>query len=211
MTVSSGPPSTIEVDKYGVSQLSDEQVSFIEKVISEQELDWDDGIILDDDKSTEVKKDIRSCKTCFLPVRDELVEMFGSMIQDYNNMHSGWNYDLEFIEAIQLAHYYEGDYYDWHIDSFSTPSIQTDHQYHPNKPYNRKVSVTVFLNDPDEYEGGEFDLETTGPNAEERYDVMKLPKGSIVVFPSFMWHRVRPVTSGVRKSLVLWIQGPPFK
>ena len=39
----------------------------------------------------------------------------------------------------------------------------------------------------------------------------KMPKGTMIVFPSYMWHRVRPVTSGVRKSLVLWIQGPPFK
>ena len=203
----------ISFDPYGLTSLSEEQINLIEQVINESELEWDDAILLEDEDSSEEKKDssIRSCKTSFLPVRDELVNMFGKLILDYNNNHSGWNFDLEFIEAIQLCDYHEGDFYNWHIDSFKNPSIQTEHQYHPDRPYNRKVSVTIFLNDPDEYEGGEFDLETAGPNVELRYHTMKMPKGTAVVFPSYMWHRVRPVTSGVRKSLVLWIQGPPFK
>ena len=169
--------------------------------------------MIEDEDSEQIvsNSSVRSCKTGFLPRRDELVKLFGNLIKDYNDNYSGWKYDLEFIEAIQLGHYYEGDFYDWHIDSFKDPRIRTKQEVNPDKPYNRKVSVTVWLNDPEEYEGGEFDLETGGPNAEKRYDTMKLPKGSIVVFPSHMWHRVRPVTSGVRKSLVLWIQGPPFK
>ena len=75
----------------------------------------------------------------------------------------------------------------------------------------RKLSTTIWLNEPDEYEGGEFDIEVRGPHDESRYDSLKLPKGSIVVFPSNKWHRVRPVTSGVRKSLVTWFRGCPFK
>jgi len=205
----------IPVAPYGVSTLSEQDLNTIENVINDPELNlkFEDAILLDDEDSTKETENssVRSCKTCFLPVRDDLVQLFGNLIQDYNNIHSGWNFDLEFIESIQLSNYHEGDHYDWHIDSFKNPSIQTDHQYHPNKPYNRKVSVTVWLNDPEEYEGGEFDLEISGPNAEKRFETMKMPKGSIVVFPSYMWHRVRPVTSGVRKSLVLWIQGPPFK
>ena len=204
------------VAPYGVSTLDEKDLNIIENVINDPELDLklDDAILLADEDSTKAPiKDnsVRSGKTCFLPVRDDLVELFGNLVQDYNNVHSGWKYDLEFIEAIQLGHYHEGDFYDWHTDAFKNPSIQTDHQYHPDKPYNRKVSITVWLNDPDEYEGGEFDLETLGPIAETRFETMKMPKGTIVVFPSYMWHRVRPVTSGVRKSLVLWIQGPPFK
>ena len=203
----------ITVDPYGITNLSEEQFNLVEKIINESELEWNEGVLLQDEDSTIAPiedNSIRSCKACFLPVRDELVDMFGQLIIDYNNNHSGWNYDVEFIEALQVCDYYEGDFYDWHTDSFANPSIQTKHQYHPDKPYNRKISATVFLNDPDEYEGGELDLETGGPNAEVRYDTMKMPKGTVVVFPSSMWHRVRPITSGVRKSLVLWIQGPPF-
>ena len=201
------------VDPYGLTKLDEKQLNIIEKIISDCELELHDAILLDDEDSSEKKEDlsVRSCKTSFLPVNDELTELFGKLIQDYNLNFSGWRFDIEFIEAIQLGHYHKGDFYDWHIDSFQNPSFQTQHEYHPNKPYNRKISVTVFLNDPEEYEGGEFDLETRGPNSNERYDTFKMPKGSVIVFPSYMWHRVRPVTSGVRKSLVLWIQGPPFK
>ena len=72
--------------------------------------------------------------------------------------------------------------------------------------------MTIWLNDPDEYEGGEFDIETKSPLEEIRYDTLKLSKGSIVIFPSNkVWHRVRPVTSGERKSLVGWFSGPAFR
>ena len=71
--------------------------------------------------------------------------------------------------------------------------------------------MTIWLSDPDEYEGGEFDIESEGPYADLRYDTLKLPKGSIIIFPSSFWHRVRPVISGVRKSLVIWFQGPSFR
>ena len=75
----------------------------------------------------------------------------------------------------------------------------------------RKLSTTIWLNDPDEYEGGEFDIEVNGPLDSIRYETLKLSKGSIVIFKSDKWHRVRPVTSGVRKSLVTWFRGPPFR
>ena len=75
----------------------------------------------------------------------------------------------------------------------------------------RKISISIWLNDPDEYEGGELDIEVGGPRDDLRYHTFKLPKGSIIVFPSHSWHRVRPVTSGVRKSLVVWFSGPPFR
>ena len=83
-----------------------------------------------------------------------------------------------------------------------------------SQEFNRKISVTIWLNDPQEYEGGEFDLEVRGPSLPDwmrRYDTFKLPKKSIIIFPSNKWHRVRPVTSGIRKALVLWFQGPPFR
>ena len=203
------------VAPYGLSTLTEQDLNIIENVINDSELrsKFEDAMLFcDQDSTREPMEDnsIRSGKTAFLPINEELVQLFVTIIGDYNNKHSGWNFDLEFIESIQLTHYHEGDHYDWHIDSFKNPS-KTDDQNHLNKLYNRKVSATIWLNDPDEYEGGEFDLETLGPIAETRFETMKMPKGTIVVFPSYMWHRVRPVTSGVRKSLVLWIQGPPFK
>jgi PKHD-type hydroxylase len=67
-----------------------------------------------------------------------------------------------------------------------------------------------MLSDPSEYEGGELDLEFGKPNDKPRYTSFKLPKGGLVFFQSDVWHRVCPITSGVRKSLVAWFSGPPY-
>jgi PKHD-type hydroxylase len=75
----------------------------------------------------------------------------------------------------------------------------------------RKISMTLFMNDPSEYEGGEFDLEIYKPETDCRYETFKLKRGSAIFFQSDVWHRVRPVKSGVRKSIVAWFYGPPYK
>ena len=74
------------------------------------------------------------------------------------------------------------------------------------------------LTDGSEYEGGEleFDFRNYDPHIRDELKHLKqakeiLPKGSIVVFPSFVWHRVKPVTKGTRYSLVMWNLGYPFK
>ena len=73
------------------------------------------------------------------------------------------------------------------------------------------VSMSLFLSNPDEYEGGELDLELYGPDAyPERSNTFRCLKGEALFFQSDYWHRVRPVKSGVRKSLVAWFFGPPF-
>lgn len=71
--------------------------------------------------------------------------------------------------------------------------------------YERKISASIMLTDPKKYEGGEFELITNG-NIEEPF-VVKPNKGDVIFFASWMPHRVRPVTSGVRKSLVCWVMG----
>jgi PKHD-type hydroxylase len=63
------------------------------------------------------------------------------------------------------------------------------------------ISVTVFLNAPEEYDGGELVMDTTG--GEVPY---KLAAGSAVVYPSTMLHRVNEVTRGTREVAVTWVQ-----
>lgn len=83
--------------------------------------------------------------------------------------------------------------YDWHHDI----------DWNGSSEYDRKISVTVQLSDPSEYEGGKFEfLETGQPKEEARM------KGTVLMFPSYLQHRVTPVTEGVRKSLVAWFSGP---
>lgn len=85
-------------------------------------------------------------------------------------------------------------HYTWHVDSgFSTK-------------VSRKLSVVVQLSDPSEYEGGDLEIMTG-------VDPIKVDKkkGLVTVFPSYVLHRVTPVTKGIRKSLVVWCVGPSFK
>ena len=78
-----------------------------------------------------------------------------------------------------------------------------------------KLSVTVTLSDPKDYKGGELEFDFRNMDPDKKPSILKckeiLPKGSLVVFPSFVWHRVCPVKSGERNSLVIWNLGYPFK
>ena len=76
-----------------------------------------------------------------------------------------------------------------------------------------KLSITVSLSDPRDYEGGflEFAVPHHEPTKCEFIKARQaMPRGSIIVFPSYTWHRVTPVTSGTRLSLVQWNLGPGY-
>lgn len=132
------------------------------------------------------------------------------------NRLAGWNFQWDWSESCQFTKYEPGQFYDWHCDSWEVPYDK------PNDPNSngkiRKLSVTISLSDPSEYEGGnlEFDFRNNADWAENRKAKIKecteiRPRGSIIVFPSFCWHRVNPVTKGTRYSLVIWNLGWPFK
>lgn len=107
---------------------------------------------------------------------------------------NAFNVKVDNIADIQYTEYHasEGGHYDWHQDSFWTEE----------KPYDRKLSVTVQLSNPNEYEGGEFEFdEIENPKNSKQ-------KGTVLIFPSYIRHRVKPITKGVRKSLVAWFEGP---
>jgi len=136
-------------------------------------------------------------------------------IQEANKL-AGWNYDWNFSESCQFTKYKLNQYYDWHCDSWDKPYDKPEDPNSHGKI--RKLSVTCQLTDSSEYTGGElqFDCRNYDPHMrEEDKHVLTvkeiLPKGSIVVFPSFVWHRVQPVTKGTRYSLVVWNLGYPFK
>jgi len=117
-----------------------------------------------------------------------------------------FGFDIEKDFPVQMTKYTEEDSgtYDWHIDSFFN-----DHSF-----YDRKISVIVQLSDPDEYEGGDFEFHpsmTTKLNEDTDLKKLLRLKGTVITFPSFLLHRVTPVTRGTRYSLVSWIEGPTFK
>ena len=126
------------------------------------------------------------------------------------NREAGWQFEITTVEKVQLTRYDAGGFYTWHKDSI------TDRLSAFNRPKEddwygmvRKLSMTVLLND--DYEGGNFEFSNyeRGEFSIAKPDFDKV--GSIIVFPSFMEHRVTPVTKGVRYSLVVWFLGPPFK
>ncbi len=92
---------------------------------------------------------------------------------------------------------YEGaeeGHYAWHIDVGNDSQPQ------------RKLSITFQMSDPSEYEGGDLEFNRTGS-----IEVAPKKKGQLILFPSYVLHRVTPVTSGVRRAMVAWINGPPFR
>tara|TARA_E500000318_G_scaffold88731_1_gene86114 strand:- start:1728 stop:2354 length:627 start_codon:yes stop_codon:yes gene_type:complete len=123
------------------------------------------------------------------------------------NVDAKWNFDWEFSEQLQFTKYEPGQHYGWHQDAF-----ESDRKIN-GKMMNRKLSVTLSLSNPDEYEGGEleFDFLNKGRGSNIRVCKEVKTKGSLVVFPSFLWHRVTPVTRGTRYSLVMWSNGVPWR
>lgn len=130
----------------------------------------------------------------------ELKTIFDPIVADVNKAND-WNFALSHSEHFQHARYGVGEKYDWHVDQHPHP--------HKLEGLVRKVSFTLFLNDG--YEGGELDLEVGSPRLENRYATFKNRKpGTMVFFLGDTWHRVRPVTRGIRESLVGWYLGPPY-
>ena len=132
---------------------------------------------------------------------------------DRANKNAGWNFQWDFSEQCQFTKYKLNQYYDWHCDSWNKPYEKGN-----NIGKIRKLSMTLQLTDGSEYEGGELEFDFRHyepPRRDESVHLRQakeiLPKGSMIVFPSFVWHRVKPVTKGVRYSLVMWNLGYPFK
>ena len=112
------------------------------------------------------------------------------------NEQAGWKYNIVAAQDCQVTRYTKDGFYNWHTDGMGS------HNDLDNEGTTRKLSMSVILNS--DYEGGDLemrDLENKIPRLEE---------GSIIVFPSFVEHRVTPVTEGIRYSLVTWFVGPPY-
>jgi PKHD-type hydroxylase len=117
------------------------------------------------------------------------------------NRETSWDFDVEALEPLQYTEYRVGDEYGWHCDQHRAP--------YPDGRV-RKFSFSVFLND--DFEGGAFDLETLAPNVDVRYVTFeKMRPNTALFFQADLWHRVRPVSKGVRKSLVGWVVGKKFR
>jgi PKHD-type hydroxylase len=129
------------------------------------------------------------------PIYDKL----GQLIQEANAQF--WQYDITgFADALQYLHYHGegdegGDHFSWHRD-------RGDGGDRPQ----RKLSISVLLSGPDEYEGGELQIFDGEPRTIKLYE-----PGDVAVFTADVQHRVTPVTKGLRRSIVGWACGPKLR
>ena len=122
-----------------------------------------------------------------------------SVISHYINLANKktWQYDLNTLESIQISVYQEGGHYGWHSD-YGTSTRQN---------WTRKLSASVLVTDPSEYDGGDLvfiDYHGNEVNTPKE-------KGTILVFDSRIPHKVKKVTRGRRVSLVTWMYGPKLR
>jgi PKHD-type hydroxylase len=129
------------------------------------------------------------------------------------NAAAGWNFNWDFLSLVNLQNIKKASIMIG-IAIAGINLIKDNREIHRTEKI-RKLSVTVTLSDPKNYKGGELEFDFRNLDPDKKRNIKKcteiLPKGSLVVFPSFVWHRVCPVKSGERNSLVIWNLGYPFQ
>lgn len=153
----------------------------------------DDGTV----NEGNVVSEIRKSKVAWINNNQRTSWLYDRMAHIARSLNGQfYDYDLfGFVEDFQYTVYGpEKDHYTWHMDKGRNSSSP------------RKLSLVLLLSDPSEYDGGDLEIWAgTQPT------VLEKKKGIVHAFPSFVMHRVTPVTRGIRRSLVVWISGPKFK
>lgn len=154
------------------------------------------GMISNKDVDDETLK-YRKSNICWIQAHPDIVWLYQRMtdiVQHMNNEFFGFEL-TGFLESFQFTEYKAPDgKYNFHMDKSLNTRI-------------RKLSCVLQLTDPSEYEGGDFEIQID----ETPTNLNKKEKGTLLVFPSWILHRVTPVTKGTRHSLVSWVAGPNFK
>lgn len=158
------------------------------------------------------RKDLKFRKTdvTWLDLKP-LYDLITPYVQEAN-IKSGWNFNINGVEKIQLAKYEKGAFFDWHPDQMEEPFNDPTDKRTFGKI--RKLSVSINLSNPKDYTGGDFKmlLPSKDPKKLKEENIKQIkPRGSIVIFPSFVKHCVTKIKKGTRYSLVLWYLGERFK
>jgi PKHD-type hydroxylase len=173
---------------------SDEELSILEEVCSHRK--FVDGVIRKE-QLEEKSLDIRETKIAWIELAEDTHFIYNRLV-NYINFLNGkyFQFDLfGYVENLQYTVYGIDGHYTWHIDSISDISVPP-----------RKLSTVLMLSSPEEHKGGDLQVFTgKEPHTLER------KKGRLYLFPSYVLHRVTPVTSGTRKTLVSWVSGNKFR
>ena len=158
-------------------------------------------------KEADLKKD-RNSKVRWYPLDHWIVPKLCEIASEVNKQD--YLFNVTNLQCPQFTEYTKGQHYQWHRDIYPPE---------PNGPYPglvRKLSMIVQLSKPENYVGGDLRFNLRGLDGVNSDSVMSPPpefklQGSLVIFPSFLWHKVEPITSGKRYSLVMWTLGENWK
>ena len=149
------------------------------------------------DNKEKIKVEKRLSHISWIPFKS-IKPMYRKLEQtmyETNQNHFGFD-NMQITEQAQYTEYLNGGFYEWHTDN----GINFINGTSPV----RKISMSLLLNHESEFDGGDLELCEEGK-------VAPLKQGHAIFFASFLNHRIKPVTKGVRKSLVVWFGGTPFK
>jgi PKHD-type hydroxylase len=155
-------------------------------------LEFDKGMTA----STTQDDKVRNSSVKFIYPNNRTRWIFDALTESIHHMNKEYfGFDLGYMaEGIQLTRYEAPtQHYEWHCDRGMAVPV-------------RKLSLALQLSDPSDYSGGDLEL-MIGETPEKA----KRDRGVATFFPSWLMHRVTPVTEGTRYSLVCWISGPPFR
>jgi len=125
----------------------------------------------------------------------EMYTIIERAMKQVNGNHFGFE-GMTLTEYAQFTEYPKGGFYDWHMDA------EVNCQFEPPV---RKISMTILLSPQTEFEGGDLEFMAEGNKPPQ------LLQGQAIFFCSLLRHRVSKVKKGMRRSLVMWFGGPPFK
>ena len=155
-----------------------------------------------DNKNTKLDERYRKSIISWIPFTKAIpiYQVIRNWMEITNTNYFGFD-TVQLSEQGQYAEYSKGGFYNWHMDSDIEMKLM---------PTVRKISMTLLLSDPKDFEGGELEL-FCGDTLDSEKNKFKLKRGYAVFFASFLLHRVMPVTKGNRKSLVMWFGGSPLR
>lgn len=192
-------PAWLYDDGYFSSEFCDEVVNYCDN-----NLELNKAQIGPNSDENRTDNSVRSSTVGFVQAKDDyskslFIEMY-NLFKSFNDDHFNFDIDPNLIE-IQYTTYYAEDegHYDWHVDCW--------HGTQGDNP-DRKLSLTIQLSNESDYEGGEFQ---TDPAFIAIPSEKVKDRGTVIMFPSYIRHRVLPITKGVRKSLVVWCGGPNWR
>tara|TARA_Y100000004_G_scaffold172260_1_gene208935 strand:- start:744 stop:1319 length:576 start_codon:yes stop_codon:yes gene_type:complete len=184
---------------------------YFNNVFSDKECDdiikLGENSLLEDGKTKGEDKSHRNNKVAW--INDKCIFDKLNVHMNEANKKAGWNFDIDYMESLQFSKYDIDGHYDWHTDGYAdTLSV---YKNQANENYNgkvRKISMTLNLSSPKDYDGGDllFDFAHFGEKK-----VKENLRGSLIFFPSWTFHKITPITKGVRYSLVMWSLGAPIK